>query len=118
MQTSCTYHMLAVQTRLGRASCAGHELLRFFYFYIFYFRFLQKYIFDLEIYKNIPRPPRCRAAGTWTTGRGAAGAFLKKIRRKNCAQVPGGRSPGSGAAGHNFCNLALFAKEFHICALL
>ena len=28
---------------------------RFFYFYIFYFRFLQKYIFDLEIYRNIPR---------------------------------------------------------------
>jgi hypothetical protein len=30
-------------------------------FFIFYFCFLQKYIFDLEIYRNIPRPPRCRA---------------------------------------------------------
>jgi len=26
---------------------------RFFYFFIFYFRFLQKYIFDLKIYRNI-----------------------------------------------------------------
>jgi len=59
---------------------------RFFYFYIFYFRFLQKYIFDLEIYSNIPRPP----------GNGAAGAFLKKFRGENCAQVPGGRSPATG----------------------
>ena len=36
----------------------------FIYFYIFYFRFLQKYIFVFEICRNIPRPPRCRAAGT------------------------------------------------------
>ena len=49
---------------------------------------------------NIPRPPRCRAAGTWPPDSEAAGAFLKKkIRGENCAQVPGGRSPGSGAAG-------------------
>jgi len=32
----------------------GAGVGRFFYFYIFYFRFLQKYIFDLEIYRNIP----------------------------------------------------------------
>ena len=32
-----------------------------FYFYIFQFRFLQKYIFVFEIYRNIPS----RAAGTW-----------------------------------------------------
>ena len=30
-----------------------------FLFFIFYFHFLEKYIFDLEIYRNIPRPPRC-----------------------------------------------------------
>ena len=38
---------------------------RFFYFYTFYFRFLQKYIFVFKIYRNIPRPPRCRAAGAY-----------------------------------------------------
>ena len=53
---------------------------RFFYSYIFYFRFLQKkYIFDLEIYRNIPRPSSCRAAGTWPPGSGAAGAFVQKL---------------------------------------
>jgi len=36
---------------------------RFFYFYIFYFCFFQKYIFEFELYRNIPRPPCCRAAG-------------------------------------------------------
>ena len=54
--------------------CSGNSGLRtrqrFFYFYIFYFRFLQKYIFDLEIYRNIPRPP----------GSGVAGAFLSAGR--------------------------------------
>ena len=74
--------------------------MRFFYFFIFQFRFLQKYIFVFEIYKNIPRPPRCRAAG----------AFLQKVSGKICARAPGGpvarqrggrppRPPGSGAAG-------------------
>jgi len=99
---------------------------RFFYFFIF-FRFLQKYIFDLEIYRNIPRPPHCRAAGTWPPGSGAAGAFLKKKSRRKLRVGPwgpvarqrGGRPwpPGCGATGRNFCNLSLFAKEFHICAL-
>ena len=27
----------------------------------------------MEIYRNIPRPPSCRAAGTWPPGWGAAG---------------------------------------------
>ena len=49
-------------------------------FFIFQFRFLQKYIFIFEIYRNIPRPPRCRAVG----------AFLLKISRKFCARAPGG----------------------------
>ena len=52
-----------------------------FYFYIFYFCFLQKYIFDLEIYRNIPRPPRCRAAG----------AFLKKISWRKLRADPWGQ---------------------------
>ena len=53
-----------------------------------------------KIYMNIPRPLRCRAAGTWPPGSGAAGAYPhKKKMTKNCRQVPGDRSPGSGAAG-------------------
>ena len=63
-------------------------------FFIFIF-----FIFVFEIYRNIPRPPRCRAAGTWPPGSGAAGALCKYFRGKNCAEVPGGRPPGSGAAG-------------------
>ena len=72
----------------------------FFYFFIFYFRFLQKYIFNLEIYRNIPRPP----------GSGAAGAFVQKFLRKKLRAGPWGpvarqrdgrppKPPGSGAAG-------------------
>ena len=61
-----------------------------FYFYILYFRFLQKYIFVFEIYMNIPRPPRCQAAGTWPPGSRAAGAYLQIKSTKNCAEVPGG----------------------------
>ena len=44
-----------------------------FYFYIFQFRFLQKYIFVFEIYKYIPRPPSCRAGGTWSPAAGRQG---------------------------------------------
>ena len=81
-----------------------------FYFYIFQFRFLQKYIFVFEIYRNIPRPPCGRAAGTWPPRCWAGGVFLQKLSQKICAQVPGGpvarqrgerppRPPSSGAAG-------------------
>ena len=35
-------------------------------------------MFVFEIYMNIPRPPHCRAAGTWPPVSWAAGAFLKK----------------------------------------
>ena len=66
----------------------------FFIFLFFYFRFLQKYIFVFEIYRNIPRPPRCRAAGTWSTRCGAAGAFVQKLLRKYLCAGPWGRSPG------------------------
>ena len=86
------------------------QSMRFFYFFIFYFRFLQKYIFDLEICRNIPRPSGCRAAGTWPPGSGAAGAFLEKNLRRKLRPSPWGpvarqrggrphRPPGSGAAG-------------------
>ena len=59
-------------------------------FFIFYFRFSQRYIFDLEIYRNIPRSPRCRAAGNWPPGSEAAGAFLKKNSRRKLRAGPWG----------------------------
>ena len=51
----------------------------------------------MEIYRNIPRPPRCRAAGTWPPVRRAAGANLQKKRENKIAA----RSLGTGrpAAG-------------------
>jgi len=70
--------------------------VRFFYFNIFYFRFLQKYIFDMKIYRNIPRPPRCRAAGTWPPGCRAAGAYLQKKRKKIADRSLGTGRPAAG----------------------
>ena len=100
---TCVLRLLCSTLRNGwlgsGAAPVGLAKVAVFYFYIFHFRFLQKYIFIFEIYRNIPRPPRCRAAGTWPPGSGAAGAFLKKFRGENCVLVPGGRSPCSGAAG-------------------
>jgi len=61
----------------------GTRRARFFLFcYFFIFVFYKKYIFDLEIYKNIPRPPRCRVAGTWPPGSRAAGVFVQKLLLK------------------------------------
>ena len=51
-----------------------------------FFRFLQKYIFDLEIYKNIPRQGR-PGPGRPATGRQEL--ICKKKSTKNCAEVPG-----------------------------
>ena len=78
-------------------------------------------MFVFEIYMNIPRPPRCRAAGTWPPGSRAVGAYPQKKRRQKivdrslgtgcpAAGRPAPRSPGCGAADLIFCNLALFAK--------
>ena len=46
----------------------------------------------MKIYRNIPRQPRCRAAGTWPPGCRAAGAYLQKKRGKQIAD----RSLGTG----------------------
>ena len=95
-------------TRAGRRSCPQTQA-RFFYFFIFYFRFLQKYIFVFKIYKNIPRPPRCRTTGTRSPRCGAAEAFLQKICEIFCRKTSGGsggrppRPPGSRAAGVYSC---------------
>ena len=79
--TSC------VQCRAEPTSPTPHECG--FFIFIFYKFFLQKYIFIFEIYRNIPRPPRCRAAGL----------FCKKIRGKFAPGSLKDRPPGSGAAG-------------------
>jgi len=70
--------------------------LQFFYFFIFQFRYLQKYIFIFEIYRNIPRPPCCRAAGTWSLRQGL---FCKKFHGNFALKPLEDRSPDSGAAG-------------------
>ena len=110
-----TYKQLAVRRPLGLVCCTGLPAAtqqpaclprtcswavrclasrRFFYFFIFQFRFLQKYIFVFEIYRNISRPPRCRATRTWSPRCGAAGAFVQKLLRKYLCAGPWGRSPG------------------------
>ena len=74
-------NMWPTRDEAARTACApglgwtGGKPTRFFYFYIFYFRFLQKYIFDLEIYINIPRPP-----GSWTAGANLQKKYNKKLQ--------------------------------------
>jgi hypothetical protein len=55
---------------------------RFFIFYIFYFRFLQKYIFVFEIYRNIPRPAAPGGRDLVAPLRGGRG-FSAKIFAEN-----------------------------------
>ena len=57
---------------------------RFFIYFIFYFRFLQKYIFDLEIYRNIP----------WQ--RGGWGISEKKFAEKISRRSLGAGRPAAG----------------------
>ena len=54
----------------------------------------------MEIYRNIPLPPSCRAAGTWPPSSQAAGAYPQKTRKiiadrslGPVARLPGGRPP-------------------------
>ena len=61
---------------------------RGFFIFIFFIFVFYKNIFDLEIYMNIPRPPRCRAAGTWPPGSRAAGAYLQKKVDKKLRRGP------------------------------
>ena len=50
----------------------------------------------MEIYINIPRPPSCRAVGTWPPGSRAAGVFPQKNTKNNYRQVPGNGRPAAG----------------------
>ena len=68
------------------------------FFYIFYFRFLQKYIFDLEIYRSIPGRPAAGRPGPGRPATGRQGLERKKKKKKKLQTGPWGRSPGSGAA--------------------
>ena len=69
-----------------------------FFIFIFFFVFLQIYFFVFKIYRNIPRPPRCRATRTWSPRCGAAGAFVQKLLRKYLRAGPWG-PPGRPAVG-------------------
>jgi hypothetical protein len=98
-----------------------------FYFYIFYFHFLQKKIYfqfgNLQQYN--PASPLPGGRDLTTQQRGGRGISEKKNSHKKLRTGPwepaawqrDGRPwpPGCGATGRNFCNLTLFAKEFHIC---
>ena len=75
----------------------------FFYFYIFYFHFLQKYIFVFEIYMNIPRPPRCRAAGAYLQKKRGCGIADRSLGTGSQAAGPQGR-PAAGRPEFFFCN--------------
>ena len=96
---------------------ATKQLYAVFLFLYFLFSFFTKIYFRFGNLQEYTRPP----------GSGAAGAFLKKISQRKLRAGPwgpvarqrGGRPwlPGCRATGRNFYNLALFAKEFHICAL-
>ena len=82
--------------RARRHNSYFHSAPRFFNFYIFNFCFLQKIYFRYEnLQKYTPAAPL-------PGGRDLAalqGLIRKKKTTKNCRQVPGDRSPGSGAAG-------------------
>ena len=62
-----------------------------FFIFIFYIFFLQKYILDLKIYRNMPRPPSCRAAGTWPPGSGRQGLLCKSFCSNICGRLAAGR---------------------------
>ena len=66
-----------------------------FFIFIFYIFVFYKNIFLIWKFTGIypGRPAAGRPATGWQ------GHFWKKFRGENCAEVPGGRSPGSGAAG-------------------
>ena len=88
-------HSIQILPGLVWASNRTHMIPAVFLFFLFFFIFVfYKNIFSIWKFTGIypGRPAASRPAA-------AAGAFLKKIRGKNCAQVPGGRSPDSGAAG-------------------
>ena len=81
----------------------------------------------MEIYRNILRPPRCRAAGTWPPSCRAAVAYLQKKEENKLRTCPwepaarqlGGRPPrppGCGAAGIFFLQFSSFCEIFsHMC---
>ena len=67
-----------------------------FLFLYFYFCFLQKYIFDLEIYRNIPGRPDAGRPGPGRPAARRQGLERKKKKKKNCRQVPGAGRPAAG----------------------
>jgi len=71
---------------MGHPTGSEHD---FFIFLFFYFCFLQKYIFDLEIYRNIPGRP---AAGRPGPGRPAAGRGGRDFCAKTFAKIFARRS--------------------------
>ena len=74
--------MFLVQPRINMhgpdepRSAVTYPSFAFFYFYIFQNRFLQKYIFSFIIYRFIPLPPGCGAAGPLPPSCQAVGTLM------------------------------------------
>ena len=85
-----------VAKRTGQISQPGFR--SFFYFFIFYFRFLQKYIFNITIYSFVPLRPQGGGRGPAARQEGGRDLFVNK--KIICADALGGSlPPGRGAAG-------------------
>ena len=106
----------------------GHQPGGFFIFLFFIFIFYKNIFSIWKFIRIYPgRPAAGRPGPGWPPGSRAAGAYLQKFSRGKLRAGPWGPvarqrgsrpwPPGCGATGRNFCNLSLFAKEFHICAL-
>ena len=80
----------------------GEAVAAVFIFLYFIFLFFIKIYFSFRNLQKYIRPPRCRAAGTWSLRYGAAGAFLQP--GGPVARQRGGRPwpPDCGVTSRNF----------------
>ena len=79
----------------GRGSKRQGRKRRGFFYFIFSFRFLQKYIFVFEIYRNIAGRPAAGRPGPGRPAAGRQGLLCKNFCENICAQVLAGR-PAAG----------------------
>ena len=71
-----------------------------FFIFLFFIFIFYKNIFSIWKFTGIyPGRPAAGRPGPGRPAAGRQGHLWKKKLGENCAQVPGGRSPGSGEAG-------------------
>ena len=95
----CTKQTVHRKATLSKSMAGRLLMMRFFYFFIFHFRFLQKYIFVFKIYRNIPGRPAVGRPGPGCPAAGRQGLFCKNFREEFALRPLEDRSPRSGAAG-------------------